>query len=232
MTRPIHTRTRYLLATAVIAVLVLAGSGCSSNDDAAGPATTTTPTTTSESQPTENPTPTPTAAPTTPPTSEPAPTPSTEPEESSDDHLDPTQIAEQIRANTEGDAEWAEVLSVLLAEGWIGGRYPGETDPYLTYEESWAETTAIANRDTLLELDAHYESPVPDLLSVELSRELGNLIELEAVVRQGESFVRFNDGALGNELPSGTARGLFTLGPTGPDGKWRIHQVIQLEVLE
>ena len=218
---------RPIVLTAAIASAALMTAACSSASPTATPASTTVATTTTQPEPTTTSTPTSTPPATT---AEPeaSPTSTTEPVA---DHLDPVPIAEQIRANTEGDPEWAEILSLLLAEGWIGGRYPGETDPYLTYEESWAKETAIANRDTLLDIDAHYESPVPELLSVELSRELGSLVELEAVVRQGQSFVRYNDGTLGNELPSGTARGLFTLGPTGPDGKWRIHQVIQLEAI-
>ena len=210
------------LLTLLVAVLL---AGCSTADDPQPAAAPPTEAGVAETA---------TSAPSAAATSEPAPTPTAVPSPTATtpdaaDHLDPAPISQQISAEATGDPEWIAVLADLLAEDWLLGRYPGELDPHQTYEESWSTDTADATQRQLAELDGYIDQAVPNLVSVELSRELGPLVELEAVVSQpGPSFVQLNDGTVGRNLPTGESRGLFTISESGAAGKWRIHSIVDL----
>lgn len=221
--------TRTFAALAIAAACL--ASACSSSDTAAPPPTPV---------PTSAPAPTtvPTTAPTTVPTSE--PTPTTDPvaaidfdNPGLDVNLD--VIADLIGDGAEGDPEWIDVMSQLLARDWLGSRYPADTDPLDVYSQSWVDEVVAENRDLFIENGWYRISDVPQLLSVERTRETGGLTELRVhLVREPAQVKSTADDSVVNPSLGGTgpegSTGLFKLGAPddGSDG-WRIFRIDQID---
>jgi len=221
------TRT---LTTLAIALGCMA-SACSSSDDAAPdptPAPTNTATPTTE----------PTTEPTTVPTSE--PTPTTDPVAAIDfDNpgldVDLELIAGLIAEGATGDPEWIDVMSQLLARDWLLTRYPADTDPLDVYSQSWAEEVAFENRDLFIENGWYRISDIPQLLSVERTRETGGLTELRVhLVREPSKVISVADDSVVNPSLGGTgdegSTGLFKVGaPEDGSNGWRIYRIDQID---
>ncbi|MEZ5407258.1 MAG: hypothetical protein R2761_04480 [Acidimicrobiales bacterium] len=145
------------------------------------------------------------------------------------DVTDVSRLAASLAATATGDADWVEVFSQLRARSWLATRYPGRYDLTGIYRDEAAEV-AQANEDQNLTLGVYLDEPLPRLVSVTRTRDLGELVELEVVLEAGPATVRGEDDDLPRGvLPGGTHRGLFTLG-RGPDDAWRIHSVTELLV--
>ena len=121
-------------------------------------------------------------------------------------------------------------ISELRARSWLATRYPGRYDLDQIYGDDAAEV-ARANEEQNLSLGVYLDEPLPQLVSVTRTRDLGELVEVEVVLDAGPATVRGDDDDLPRGvLPGGSHRGLFTLGRDGPEGGWRIHSVTELLV--
>ncbi len=146
------------------------------------------------------------------------------------DITDVDQLAATLAATATGDQDWVEVFSELRARSWLATRYPGRYDLDEIYGDDAAEV-ARANEEQNLSLGVYLDEPLPQLVSVTRTRDLGELVEVEVVLDAGPATVRGDDDDLPRGvLSGGTHRGLFTLGRDGPDGGWRIHSVTELLV--
>ncbi len=146
------------------------------------------------------------------------------------DVTDVGQLASTVAATATGDPGWIDVFSRLRARSWLATRYPGRYDLDQIYRQDAAET-ARANEEQHLALGVYLDEPLPRLVSVAKTRDLGELVELEVVLDAGPATVRGDtDDMPRGVLPGGTHRGLFTLGKDGPDDAWRIHSVTELVV--
>ncbi|MDH3681928.1 MAG: hypothetical protein OEV40_18470 [Acidimicrobiia bacterium] len=180
----------------------------------------------------------PTPAPAAPNSSVPMPTaPPTTAEEVASlrdgDNRDIDELAVVVAADAAGDPEWIEVFARLRASSWLWSRYPGTYDVRDIYSDHDAGDTARANEVDWLEHGVYLDEPLPELVSVVKTRTLGQLTELEVVIDGGVAVVRreTDDQATG-ELPGGRARALFIIAPDGPQGRWRIHSVVPLRLLD
>lgn len=150
-----------------------------------------------------------------------------------DDVIDRATLAATIAAGADGDREWIDTFAELRADGWLLNRYPGRYDPLAIYAEDWAVDTALVNEAERLELDVYLDEPLPRLVSVIRTRSIGSLTELDVVLDAGEAVVRREqDDSEYTRLPGGRARGLFTIAEDGPEGRWRIHSVVELAPLD
>lgn len=150
-----------------------------------------------------------------------------------DDVTDTEVLAAQISAGAEGDPEWIEVFAEVRARGWLANRYPGEYDITSIYSEEWAAETAEPNESEWLALGVYLDEPLPRLISVAETRQLGALTELEVVIEADPAVVRFvSDDSAQADFPGGRARGLFTVAQDGPAKQWRIHSVVELRMLD
>lgn len=146
------------------------------------------------------------------------------------DITDVDQLAATVAATATGDRAWVDVFSELRARSWLATRYPGRYDLDQIYSDDAAEV-ARANEEQNLSLGVYLDEPLPQLVSVTKTRDLGELVEVEVVLDAGPATVRGDDDDLPRGvLPGGTHRGLFTLGRDGPDDAWRIHSVTELLV--
>ncbi|MDH5290596.1 MAG: hypothetical protein OEY41_11420, partial [Acidimicrobiia bacterium] len=146
-----------------------------------------------------------------------------------DDVTDVSRLAASLAASATGDPDWVEVFSRLRARSWLATRYPGRYDLSEIYRDEAAEV-ARANEKQNLTLGVYLDEPLPRLVSVTKTRDLGELVELEVVLDAGPATVRGEaDDLPRGVLPGGTHRGLFTLG-RGPDDAWHIHSVTELLV--
>jgi hypothetical protein len=217
------------LTTLTIALACLA-TACSS--DTAAPVSTPAPT--------DAPAPTtePAATPTTVGTTEPAPT--TDPVATIDfDNpgldVDLNAIAGLVGEGAEGDPEWIDVMAQLLARDWLGSRYPAGTNPLDVYSQSWVDEVVAENRTLFIENGWYRISDVPQLVSVERTRETGGLTELRVqLVREPSKVLSVDDNSVVNPSLGGTgpegSTGLFKLGAPddGSDG-WRIYRIDQVD---
>lgn len=171
-----------------------------------------------------------TSAPAAPSTVAPTPEPTTLRD---GDVTDVAELATSMAAGAQGDPEWIDVFAALRAESWLLTRYPGRYEIADTYADLWAAQTVIPNEEELIGLGVYLDEPLPRLVSVEMTRELGQVIELEVVIEAGVAVVRHEaDDRRRSELAGGTTRGLFTIAPDGPEGRWRIHSVVELRILD
>jgi len=146
------------------------------------------------------------------------------------DVTDVDRLAGSVAATATGDPGWVEVFSRLRARSWLATRYPGRYDLGGIYRDEAAEV-ARANEEQSLALGVYLDEPLPRLVSVTKTRDLGELVELEVVLDAGPATVRGEgDDLPRGVLPGGTHRGLFTLGRDGADDAWRIHSVTELLV--
>lgn len=146
------------------------------------------------------------------------------------DITDVDQLAATVAATATGDRAWVDVFSELRARSWLATRYPGRYDLDQIYSDDAAEV-ARANEEQNLSLGVYLDEPLPQLVSVTKTRDLGELVEVEVVLDAGPATVRGDDDDLPRGvLPGGTHRGLFTLGRDGPDDAWHIHSVTELLV--
>lgn len=146
------------------------------------------------------------------------------------DVTDVGRLAATLAADATGDAGWVDVFSQLRARSWLATRYPGRYDLNQIYRDEAADV-ARANEEQNLALGVYLDEPLPRLVSVTRTRDLGELVELEVVLDAGPATVRGDgDDLPRGVLPGGTHRGLFTLGRDGPDDTWRIHSVTELLV--
>lgn len=146
------------------------------------------------------------------------------------DVTDVAELAAAVAATATGDPGWVDVLSRLRAQSWLATRYPGRYDLDEIYRDDAADV-ARANEDQNLALGVYLDEPLPQLVSVTKTRDLGELVELEVVLDAGPATVRGDSDDLARGvLPGGTHRGLFTLGRDGPDDAWHIHSVTELLV--
>lgn len=149
------------------------------------------------------------------------------------DTTDVAVLAATVAADAAGDQEWIGIFADLRARSWLATRYPGSYELDEIYVEEWAiDHAAVLERESL-DLGVYLDEPLPILLSVVPTRELGELVELEVVLEAGAATIRRDDDdtALGI-LPGGRQRGLFTLGHQGTTDRWRIHSVTELTVIE
>ncbi len=148
------------------------------------------------------------------------------------DLTDVDELAAAISAGADGDREWIEVFAELRARSWLANRYPGEYDIDTIYSDDWAAETAEPNESEWLELGVYLDEPLPRLISVIETRQIGALTELEVVVDVDVAVVRLaSDDSLQSEFPGGRARGLYTVAQDGPADQWRIHSVVELRIL-
>ena len=146
------------------------------------------------------------------------------------DITDVDQLAATVAATASGDPSWVDVFSRLRARSWLATRYPGRYDLGEIYRDDAADV-ARANEEQNLALGVYLDEPLPQLVSVTKTRDLGELVELEVVLDAGPATVRGDgDDLPRGVLPGGTHRGLFTLGRDGPDDAWHIHSVTELLV--
>ncbi|MEM8926071.1 MAG: hypothetical protein AAGD35_21405 [Actinomycetota bacterium] len=143
------------------------------------------------------------------------------------DVLDPAELGARMGEEAGGDRPWIDVMADLRARSWLATRYPGRYDLADIYALGLAEDTTQS-----LELGVYIDEPLPLLITVEQTRELGALVELEVVLETGEATIRReSDDVAVQVLPGGVVRGLFTLGPAAPqdpDRPWRIHSIVEL----
>ncbi len=159
-----------------------------------------------------------------------APTPAAPAALRDGDITDIDQLAAALATTATGDPAWVDVVSELRARSWLATRYPGRYDLDRIYGEDAAEV-AWANEEQSLALGVYLDEPLPQLVSVTKTRDLGELVEVEVVLDAGPATVRGDDDDLPRGvLPGGTHRGLFTLGRDGPGDAWRIHSVTELLV--
>jgi hypothetical protein len=145
------------------------------------------------------------------------------------DNRNVDELAAELAAGAAGDPEWISVLARLQAFDWLIARYPGEYNVHEIFSEQWAAQTAVPNQEESLDLGVYYDQPLPALVSVVKTGEIGQLVELEAVIESGEASVRqVTDDTVLATVPGGTARGLYMVGPDGPEGNWRIHSIAEL----
>jgi hypothetical protein len=148
------------------------------------------------------------------------------------DTTDVEQLAQTMAASAAGDASWIDVFAQLRAQSWLATRYPGDYDLTDIYRDE-AVQAARANEEQNLALGVYLDEPLPDLVTVAKTRELGELVELDVVLSAGPATVRgLDDDLARGTLPGGTHRGLFTIGRDGAGGRWRIHSVAELQVVE
>lgn len=149
------------------------------------------------------------------------------------DVVDVDALASELASGASGDQEWIDVFAELRARSWLAARYPGDYDLDEIYVEEWSSDHARRLEQESLDLGVYLDEPLPVLVSVAPTRELGELVELEVVLDAGTATVRRadDDVALGT-LPGGRQRGLFTLGPDPSTDRWRIHSVIELSIVE
>ena len=149
------------------------------------------------------------------------------------DITDVDVLASRLAADATGEQEWIDVFAELRARSWLATRYPGHYDLAEIYVEEWAADHAEVLERESLDLGVYLDEPLPVLVSVVPTRELGALIELEVVLDAGEATIRrvADDTALGI-LPGGRHRGLFTLGHQDSSDRWRIHSVTELSVIQ
>ena len=146
------------------------------------------------------------------------------------DVTDVDQLASSLAAAATGDPAWIAAFSQLRARGWLASRYPGRYDLDEIYADDAAEV-AGANEAQNLSLGVYLDEPLPLLVSVTKTRDLGELVELDVLLDAGPATVRAeSDDLPRGVLPGGTHRGLFTIGRDGPGGRWRIHSVTELLV--
>jgi hypothetical protein len=143
------------------------------------------------------------------------------------------QLAATLAEGVDGDQEWVAVLARLQALDWLAARYPGEYDLYEIFSEEWAAEDAAPSQQQRLDLGVYLDQPLPKLVSVLKTGELGSLVELEALIETGEARIRevAGDDVVAT-LPAGTVRGLFIVSPDGPAGQWRIHSIAELALPE
>lgn len=148
------------------------------------------------------------------------------------DVTDVDTLASQLASGATGDQEWIDVFAELRVMSWLAARYPGAYDLSDIYAEEWSIDHARVLEESV-DLEVYIDEPLPMLLSVASTRELGELVELEVVLDAGAATIRrdADDVALGS-LPGGRQRGLFTLGLHPSTARWRIHSVIELSVVE
>ena len=162
-----------------------------------------------------------------------APTVTQRPRIRDDDITDVAVLAGRMAEGTAGDQEWIEILAELRTRSWLAIRYPGRYELTEIYSEEWAVDHGLELEQELLQLGVYFDEPLPRLLSVTRTRQLGNLVEVEVILEAGQASIRQEiDDVLLSTLPGGTQRGLFTLGQDGSSGRWRIHSVIELQVLD
>lgn len=205
-----------LRPTALRACLIaglLAGGACSSGDDASAPPSSASP----EAVETDP------AAPSA------APTPMLR----DADVTDVEALTSALATGAEGEREWIEIFAELRAKSWLASRYPGTYDLTEIYTEEWSVDHAEVLERESLDLGVYLDEPLPVLVSVDPTRELGELVELEVVLESGTTTIRreLDDVAL-ETLPGGLSRGLFTLGQHPSTDRWRIHSVVVLSVVE
>lgn len=146
------------------------------------------------------------------------------------DSTDVDELAAAVAAGATGDPTWVDVFSQLRARSWLATRYPGRYDLGEIYRNDAADV-ARANEEQNLALGVYLDEPLPRLVSVTRTRDLGELVELEVVLDAGPATVRGDaDDLPRGVLPGGTHRGLFTIGRDGPDDAWHIHSVTELLV--
>ena len=150
-----------------------------------------------------------------------------------DDVTDVDELAAVISAGAVGDPAWIEVFAEVRARSWLANRYPGEYDIESIYSEEWAGETAGPNESQWLRLGVYLDEPLPRLISVVETRQLGALTELEVVIDVDPAVVRMvADDSAQADFPGGRARGLFTVAQDGPAEQWRIHSLVELRVLD
>jgi hypothetical protein len=150
----------------------------------------------------------------------------------SGDVTEVNDLARSMTAGASGDPAWIEVFGQLRAQSWLATRYPGRY-PVAEIYRGEAADAADANEAEHLALGVYLDEPLPTLMSVSKTRQLGDLVELEVVLEAGPATVR---GELDDQprgvLPGGVHRGLFTIGRDGSDDAWRIHSVAELHVVD
>lgn len=204
-------------ATALVLSLAVIGTGCSASPPGGADQAT--------------------AAPAAPASSVPMPTATTTTEPAASlrdgDIRDVDQLAAIMAADAAGDPEWIGVFARLRASSWLWSRYPGTYDVLDIYSDNDAGAIAQATEADWLDQGVYLDEPLPKLVSVVKTRTLGQLTELDVVVEGGVAVLRREaDDLPAGELPGGRARGLFTVAPDGPDGRWRIHSVAPLRLLD
>lgn len=150
----------------------------------------------------------------------------------SDDIVDPNLLAEQMATGAVGDAEWIAVFAHLRSLSWLASRYPGDYDLLEIYSEEWAAETAQANETDNLDHGLYIDEMLPTIVSVEKTRDLGQLVELDVTLESSEATVRrLADDSTYGRLDGGVSRGLFTIGREDGTDRWRIHSVVELRVV-
>jgi len=146
-----------------------------------------------------------------------------------DDELDPIQLATDIASPAGGDEQWIEIVSELTAQSWLIARYPGDYEATKVFDEQWVAEVVAANETDAVDNGTFIDEPLPELLSVRETRQLGELVEVEVVLAAGEATIRrANDDSAIGTFPAGEATGLFMLGQSGEDQSWRIHSIVEL----
>ncbi|MCP4221759.1 MAG: hypothetical protein GY773_00265 [Actinomycetia bacterium] len=146
-----------------------------------------------------------------------------------DDLTDVETLAIQASRETTGDAEWIPVMAALRVKSWLATRYPGRYDLGSIYNDEWASGHPEALERESLDLGVYLDEPLPTLISVNETRTLGKLVEIEVVLEGGEALIRQEtDDQIVGSFPGGTSRGLFILGQSDPSSEWRIHSVAEL----
>ena len=160
-----------------------------------------------------------------------APTVTQRPRIRDDDITDVAVLAGRMAEGTAGDQEWIEILAELRTRSWLATRYPGRYSLIEIYSEEWAADHAFELEQESLQLGVYLDEPLPRLLSVAKTGQLGDLIELEVILTAGKASIRQDvDDALLGVLPGGTRTGLFILGQQSSTGRWRIHSVTELQI--
>ena len=148
------------------------------------------------------------------------------------DRLDLDALVGEMTAETTGDQEWIEVFAPLRVKSWIASRYPGEHDMEEIYSRRLAAEVAVPNQDYLLEQGLYIDQPVPHLVSVVMTGQVGEAIELEVVLdSENLVFRSLDDDSIAESQEGGRSRGQFVLGRDSDD-QWRIESVVELQVVD
>jgi hypothetical protein len=160
------------------------------------------------------------------------PTTTTVPRLRDGDDLDLDHLVAEMTEGTTGDQEWIEIFATLRARSWIASRYPGEHDLSEIYDDYIAAEVVIPNQDDLMAHRLYLDQPIPRLISVEQTEEIGELVSLEVVLESDDmAFRSTDDDSIQQTVEGGRSRGRFTIGQDST-GQWRIHSQVELQVVD
>jgi len=145
------------------------------------------------------------------------------------DITDTSTLAKMISENSTGDQQWIDILAELQARLWLAARYPGEHDLAAIYSPGLAGPIAGPTEQDWIGLEAWLDAPLPVLESVEHTRQIGVLSELEASISSESGWFRsVRDDRVIAPVSGESGRYLIVVGRTGDDGRWLIHSITPL----